>query len=158
MFVVHLLGKATSRGDKETKPHSLRGLIRALLTSVTDVSQQNHQGNWDEGILWKRAPQHLFSTNITARVTWAWATFWKQTFPWASSPHIPQPHPNSLVRGQVSLYTEGFSNSVGCGSVNSGMHSGEWLNITSFLRSDNKNKQDRFSFVRGNLKQSLRAG
>lgn len=68
MFVVHLLGKATSRGDKETKPHSLRGLIRALLTSVTDVSQQNHQGNWDEGILWQE-PHRIYFQPILQHVS-----------------------------------------------------------------------------------------
>lgn len=36
----------------------------------------------------------------------------------------------------MSLYTDRFSNSVSCELINSEVHSGEWLNIKSFLRSD----------------------
>lgn len=59
MFVVPRLGKPTSSRNMETKPHSLRGPIRALLMSVASVSQQNPQGNCIKEFSGK-SPQNIY--------------------------------------------------------------------------------------------------
>lgn len=130
--VSHLLGEAIFRGNKETKPHSLRCLISALFISSVDISQQTPREIRIKEFS-RKWPIALILSHYHIKCQISLENVLGRDIPLALLTPFTQPQPDLHRREPVSCYEEEISQQYGCGLVNSGMHCRGRLKTKSFL-------------------------